>query len=139
MRGANPRTSLSVSWLFCRDARARYGFFVALAFGGGGGAVFVFVFAGGFALVFVLAGATFAGLDVFTGGVVFAGLFMFSLVAVLQPAARAPRARVANSAAIFDLVMKPPLVVSGYRALKRKSLLDDFVKLLKCLPKIAGP
>ena len=62
-------------------------------------------------------GAVFAGLVVFAGGVVFAGLFMFSFVAVLQPTAKAPRAKVANSAAIFDLVMKPPLSVSGYRAL----------------------
>jgi hypothetical protein len=79
---------------------------VALAFGGGG--IFMFELAGG---------AMFAGLAVFAGAVVFAGLFMFSLVAVLQPTAKAPRARVANSAAIFDLVMKPPLFVSGYRAL----------------------
>jgi hypothetical protein len=88
---------------------------VALAFGGG----ILFAFAGVFAPVFVLAGARFAGLDVFIGAVVFAGLFMFSLVAVLQPAAKAPRAKVANSAAIFDLVMKPPLLVSGYRALQK--------------------
>jgi len=97
----------------------RYGFFVGLAFGGGG-AGFVFVFAGGgFMPVLVLAGARFAGLDVFTGGSVFAGLFMFSLLGVLQPAAKAPRAKAANSAAIFDLVMKPPLVVSSYRALEK--------------------
>jgi hypothetical protein len=82
---------------------------VALAFGGGGG-IFMFELAGG---------AMFAGLAVFAGAVVFAGLFMFSLVAVLQPTAKAPRAKVANSAAIFDLVMKPPLLVSGYRALEK--------------------
>jgi hypothetical protein len=82
---------------------------VALAFGGGGGG-FMFELAGG---------AMFAGLAVFAGAVVFAGLFMFSLVAVLQPTAKAPRAKVANSAAIFDLVMKPPLLVSGYRALEK--------------------
>jgi hypothetical protein len=111
MRGANQRTSLSVSRLFCCDAYARYGFFVAVGFGGG---TFVFVFADG---LFVLAGgARFAGFDVFAG--VFAGLFMFSFVAVLQPTAKAPRAKVANSAAIFDLVMKPPLLVS-YRALEK--------------------
>jgi uncharacterized membrane protein len=85
--------------IICRDARARYGFFVALGFGGG-----IFMFA------FILAGAAaFAGL----AGAVFAGLVMFALafsfVAVLQPTAKAPRAKVANSAAIFDLVMKPPL------------------------------
>jgi len=76
--------------------------------------IFMFEFAGG---------ATFAGLVVFAGAVVFAGLVMFalafSLVAVLQPTAKAPRAKVANSAAIFDLVMKPPLLVSGYRALEK--------------------
>jgi len=74
---------------------------VALAFGGGDGGIFMFAF--------ILAGAaTFAGLAVFAGAV-FADLFMFSFVAVLQPTAKAPRAKVANSAAIFDLVMKPPL------------------------------
>jgi hypothetical protein len=62
---------------------------------------------------------------------------MFSFVPVLQPTAKAPRAKVANSAAIFNLVMKPPLLASGYRALE-KTVLDDFVNLLKCLPKIAG-
>ena len=57
-------------------------------------------------------GAMFAGLVVFAGAVVFAGLFMFSFVAVLQPTAKAPRAKVAISAAIFDLVIKPPLLVA---------------------------
>jgi hypothetical protein len=87
---------------------------VALGFGGG----ILFAFAGGFAVLVLAGGVRFAGLDVFVGGVVFAGLFILSLVAVLQPAAKAPRAKVANSAAIFDLVMKPPLLVSGYRALE---------------------
>jgi len=72
--------------------------------------------------MFALAGAMFAGLVVFTGAVVFAGLvtlaLAFSFVAVLQPAAKAPRAKVANSAAIFDLVMKPALLVNGYRTLE---------------------
>jgi hypothetical protein len=105
--------------ILSRRLRARYGFFVALGFGGGGAGAFVFAFAG-FAPVFEFAGgATFAGLVVFVGGAAFAGLFMLSLVAVLQPAAKAPRAKVANSAAIFDLVMKPPLLVSGYRALEK--------------------
>lgn len=106
MRGANQRTSLSVG-RYVVATPTRYGFLVALAFGGG---AFVFELAGG---------AMFAGLAVFAGGAAFAGLFIFSLVAVLQPTAKAPRAKVANSAAIFDLVMKPPLLVSGYRALYR--------------------
>jgi hypothetical protein len=75
---------------------------VALAFGGGGGGIFMLLLAGIF--IFELAGgAMLAGLDMF------AGLFMFSFVAVLQPTAKAPRAKVASSAAIFGLVMKPPL------------------------------
>jgi uncharacterized membrane protein len=99
--------------------QVRYGVFVALAFGGGG-AVFVFAFAGGFTPVFVLAGATFAGLDVFTGGVMFAGLFALSFTtAVAQAVAKMLRDALAISAAIFDLVMKPPLVISGYRALEK--------------------
>jgi hypothetical protein len=89
----------------------RYGFLVGA---GGGGGIFMFEF--------ILEGAAvFAGLVEFVGAV-FAGLFIFALalsfVAVLQPAAKAPRANVANSAAIFNLVMKSPLKISDYRALE---------------------
>jgi hypothetical protein len=81
---------------------------VALAFGGGGGGIFMLLLAGIFMFEFA-GGAMLAGLAVFAGGAMFAGLLMFSFVAVLQPTAKAPRAKVANSAAIFGLVMKPPL------------------------------
>ena len=73
--------------------------------------------------MFELAGAVFAGLGV-AGAVVFAGLVMLALAlsfttAVAQAAAKMPRDAVTNSAAIFDLVMKPPRLVSGYRALQK--------------------
>jgi hypothetical protein len=104
---------------------------VALGFGGGG-AIFMFAFAG-FMLILAFAGAAaFAGLAVFAGAIVLAGLVMFalafSLVAVLQPAAKAPRAKLANSAEIFDLVMKPPSW-SAVTEHSKEPLLDDFVKL----------
>jgi predicted small integral membrane protein len=93
---------------------------VALAFGGG---IFMFELAGI---------AMFAGLAVFAGAIVFAGLVMFALafsfVAVLQPTAKAPKAKVANSAAILDLVMKPPLW-SAVTEHSKEPVLDDFVKL----------
>jgi hypothetical protein len=91
---------------------------VALGFGGG---IFILLLLGIF--MFELAGgAMFAG---FGGAVVFAGLVMLALAfsfttAVAQPAAKMPRAALAISAAIFNLVMKPPLLVSGYRALEKK-------------------
>jgi hypothetical protein len=94
-----------------------------------------------FMFAFVLAGAAaFAGLAVFAGAM-FAGLVMFALafsfVAVLQPAAKAPRAKVANSAVIFDLVMKPPLW-SAVTEHSKEPLLDDFVKRSEVSAQIAG-
>jgi len=82
--------------------------------------------------MFELAGAVFAGLGV-AGAIVFVGLVMLALAlsfttAVAQAAAKMPRDALAISAAIFNLVMKPPLLVSGYRALE-KTVARDFVKL----------
>src|SRR5438552_4372866 len=58
------------------------------------------------------------------GGAVFIGLFMLAFAlsfttAVAQAAAKMPRDALAISAAIFNLFMKPPLLVSGYRALEK--------------------
>jgi len=53
-------------------------------------------------------------------GAMLAGLFAFSFTtAVAQPAAKMLRDAPAISAAIFNLVMKPPRSVSSYRALKK--------------------
>jgi len=91
---------------------------VALGFGVG---IFMLLLLGIF--MFVLAGARFAGLGV-DGAIVFAGLVILALAfsfttAVAQAAAKMPRDALAISAAIFNLVMKPPLLVSGYRALEK--------------------
>jgi hypothetical protein len=101
-------------------ARLPYGFFVAVGFGGGGGI-----------FMFVLAGAVFAGLGV-AGAIVGAGLvvlalFAFSFVDELQPTASAPRANDAISAAVLNLVMKSPLLVSDYRLLESNGF-SMFVK-----------
>jgi len=98
---------------------------------GFGGGIFMLLLLGIFMLE-LAGGAMFAGFGV-AGAVVFAGLVMLALAlsfttAVAQAAAKMPRDAVTNSAAIFDLVMKPPRLVSGYRALQKLSL-DDFVKL----------
>jgi hypothetical protein len=92
---------------------------VALAFGGGGGGIFMLLL---FAIfMFELAGgAIFAGLAMFAGLVMFALAFSFT-TAVAQAAAKMPRDALAISAAILNLVMKPPLLVSGYRAFKKHS------------------
>jgi hypothetical protein len=106
-----------VDYFVATPVRA-YGFFVALAFGGGGGIFMLLLF--GIFMFELAGGAMFAGFGV----AVFAGLVMLALAfsfttAVAQPAAKMPRAALAISAAIFNLVMKPPLLVSGYRALEK--------------------
>jgi hypothetical protein len=98
---SKPPTSLPVDIDKLSAPDPRYGFLV----GAGGGGIFMFEFilegAAVFAGLAVLVGAVFAGLVAFA--------LAFSLMVVLQPAARAPRANVATSAAIFNFVMKSPL------------------------------